>query len=187
MIEALPNERELVIQLIAGDAVAFNHIYDHYQPTLCIFAFRFTKSKPAAEEIVQEVFIKLWEHRHQVEPGHHFESYLKTIARNHILNMLKKAARDKVLQQLLYERMQALSFLPADRLHEKEIELLHQQAILTLSPRQKMAYILRKQEGMSYAEIADQLHVSKHTAKNQAGEAMRNIRRQLAGVLRIFF
>ena len=140
-----------------------------------------------AEEIVQEVFVKLWEHRNQIEAGHNFESYLKTIARNHILNLLKKTARDKMMQQTLCERMQALRSLPSDRLVEKELELLHQRAIFLLSPRQKVAYLLRKEEGLSYKEIASELHVSKNTAKNHTGDAIKIIRRQLSGILRMFF
>lgn len=183
MNAALPNESELLRQLIAGNPVAFDHIYKHYHRSISIFAFRFTKSKPAAEEVVQEVFIKLWEHRHQIEPGYHFESYIKTIARNHILNILKKTARDKVLQAALLERMQTLGALPSDRLAEKELELLHEQAIFSLPPRQKMAYILRKQEGLSYQQIARKLHVSKNTVKNQTTEAIRTIRRQLSRII----
>ena len=185
MIDALPNEIELLRQLIAGDPVAFSKVYTHYQPCICIFAFRFTKSKIAAEEITQEVFIKLWEHRHQIESGHNLESYIKTIARNHIFNLLKKAARDKVFQQVLYERMQALGSLTPDKLLEKELELLHQQAVFSLPPRQKMAYILRKEEGLSYKQIAGKLQVSKNTVRNQTSEAIRNIRHQLSRILMI--
>jgi len=93
------NETGLLRELIQGHATAFAEIYKRYNQKIFSFAFYLTKSKDIAEEIVQEVFLKIWEKKEQIDPERDFLPYIKVITQNTVYNTLKKAKRDKALQE----------------------------------------------------------------------------------------
>ena len=117
----LPDELELLRKLIAGDAESFRKIYEYYQGKIFLFALRLIKSKSEAEEIVQEVFVRLWEKKENIKIGRNFNAYILTITKNLVLDRLKKAAYDKTIQQNIYQNMQALQNTTMDLLIEKEL------------------------------------------------------------------
>jgi len=176
MSNILPYEKELLLQLTIGDEKAFGKIYEFYQARIFLFAFRFTKSKAAAEEIVQEVFVKLWINRENIKIEKQFGSYIIRITKNLIIDRLKKASLDKIIQQKIYEDMQALRNSSVDLLIEKEISRLHKQAIDLLSPQKKTIYLLSREEQLSYEQIAQKLGLSKNTVRNHMSEALQTIR-----------
>lgn len=173
-------EKELLNQLLNGDVWAFREIYESYQGKVFLFALRLTKSKADAEEVVQEVFVKLWEKRAGIQIEKNFNAYILTITRNLILDKLKKAARDKKIQQKIYHNMQELQKIDANALIEKEIARLHRQAIDLLSPRKKEIYILSREEELTYEEIAQKLGISVNTVRNQMSDALKSIREFLS-------
>lgn len=172
-------EKEFLRQLIAGDATAFRKIYELYQGKLFLYTFRFTKSKSAAEEIVQEVFVRIWERRAQIDEVRNFNAYILRITKNLLIDGLKKAALDRNLQEKIHHSMQALKSTPADELIEKEIARLYQQALDTLTPSQKNVFLLSREEELSYDEIAQKLNIAKNTVRNQMSDALRSIREYL--------
>src|SRR6266496_5321816 len=129
MSNFLPYETEMLQQMIAGDERAFGKIYEFYQGRIFLFAFRLTKSKDEAEEIVQEVFVKLWMKKKNIDVEKKFDSYIIAITKNLVLDRLKKAALDKTVQQKIYNNMQALRNNSIDLLIEKELQRLHHQAV----------------------------------------------------------
>jgi RNA polymerase sigma-70 factor (ECF subfamily) len=177
----LPDELELLQQLIAGDAESFRKIYEYYQGKIFLFALRLTKSKSEAEEVVQEVFVRLWEKREKIKVEKNFNSYILTITKNLVLDGLKKAAYDKTIQQKIYRHMQALQNTTVDQLIEKELTRLHQQAVDQLSPQKKIVFKLSREEELSYEEIAEKLGVSKNTVRNQMSDSLKSIREYLVG------
>jgi RNA polymerase sigma-70 factor (ECF subfamily) len=177
----LPDELELLRQLIAGDAESFRKIYECYQGKIFLFALRLTKLKPEAEEVVQEVFVRLWEKRENIKVEKNFNTYILTITKNMILDRLKKAAYDKTIQQNIYQNMQALQNTTVDLLIEKELTRLHQQAIDRLSPQRKIVFKLSREEELSYEEIAEKLGISKNTVRNQITDSLKSIREYIAG------
>lgn len=179
MAYSLPDELELVQQLIAGDADSFRKIYECYQGKVFLFALRLTKSKSAAEEAVQEVFVRIWEKREKIKIEKSFNAYILTITKNLILDGLKKAAHDKTIQQKIYQNIQALQNSSVDQLIEKELARLHQQAVDRLSPQKKIVFLLSREEELSYEEIAERLGVSKNTVRNQMSDALKSIREYL--------
>jgi RNA polymerase sigma-70 factor (ECF subfamily) len=177
---ALPHETELLHQLIQGDAEAFRQLYEHYQGRIFLFAYRFTKSKQAAEEIVQEVFVKLWEKREQINIEKNFSAYIIRVTRNLILDGLKKAAYDKKMQQQILRHMKVLRDTSAEELLNKELERLHRQAIDSLSPQKKTIYLLSREEELTYEQIADRLGISRNTVRNHMADALQTIREYIS-------
>ena len=176
MVNTNPQEYELLRQLIEGDAHAFKEIYELYQDKIFAFAYKLTKQKELANDMVQEVFIKLWEKRDQVKSDLNFGAYLKKMTQNHIFNYLKKASLDREVQQTIKEKLLALQNSNADELLEKELQKVYTQAIETLSPQKKRIYNLSRTGDLSYDEIAVQLGLSRNTVRNQMVEAIKLIR-----------
>ena len=180
MSNSLQDEMELLLKLIEGDSESFRRIYEFYQGRVYLFALRLTKSKTSAEEVVQEVFVKLWEKREKIKIEKNFSAYILTITKNLILDGLKKAAHDRTISQKIYSNMQAMQNISVDKLIEKELARLHKQAIDRLSPQKKIVFMLSREEELSYEEIAEKLGISKNTVRNQMTDALKSIREFLS-------
>lgn len=180
MHEKLGGEIELLKGMIAGDTESFRQIYGFYQGRVFLFAFRLTKSKSDAEEVVQEVFVKLWEKRENINIDKSFSAYVLTITKNFILDKFKKASLDRAMQQKMYANMQAMQNASVDEIIKKELHRLQMQAINKLSPQQKKMFLLSREEELTYEEIANKLGISKNTVRNQISDALRTIRDYLS-------
>ena len=164
------------MQIINGDADAFAEIYDLYKDRIFAFAFTLTKSKEIAEEATQEVFVKLWEKRDQINSAYPLTPYIKKITYNYIISFFRKVKLDRQLQQNLFSNMEALRNTNEDELLQKELNKLYQQAIEQLPPQKRTAYILSREQHLSYEEIALQMGISKNTVRNHMTEAIHFIR-----------
>ena len=168
------NERELLLNLSQGEDHAFASVFHHYRHRIYAIAFRLLGSASQAEDVVQDIFLKMWLKRGELHEISHFKAYLFTVTRNHIFTSLKLIAR----QQL------AASELSAAAANEiKDAAIIHteyeqslQRAIAQLSPQQELIYKLSKEEGLKRNEIADRLQLSPETIKVHLANAMRSIR-----------
>ncbi|OQP64069.1 hypothetical protein A3860_21925 [Niastella vici] len=170
------NEKGLLLQIIAGDADAFTEIYDLYKDRIFAFAYTLTKSKEIAEEATQEVFIKLWEKRDQIDATYPLTPYIKKITYNYIISFFRKVKLDRTLQQTLAHNMEVLRNTNEDELLQKELNKLYQLAIEQLPPQKRTAYTLSREQHLSYEEIALQMGISKNTVRNHMTEAIHFIR-----------
>jgi RNA polymerase sigma-70 factor (ECF subfamily) len=178
---ALPfKEYELVSQLVKGDARAFTEVFELYKDTVFAFAYSLTKSRETAEEVVQDVFLKLWERRAHVKVDTSFTAYVKTITYNQVIDFFRKAKTDRNLQQRIYKKVEDLRSGSEEWLLGKELEKLYHQAIEQLSPQQKKAYLMSRERDMSYEEIAAELQLSRNTVRNHIAEAIRSIRQYVS-------
>src|SRR5688572_25550844 len=91
----LYDEKQLFIKIAEGDETAFRQIFDAYKKRLFVFVHRMVKSHVTAEELVQEIFLKLWSHRHALDKVENPNTYIFVIARNKTIDHLRKAANDK--------------------------------------------------------------------------------------------
>nr|WP_321356908.1 RNA polymerase sigma-70 factor [uncultured Draconibacterium sp.] len=158
---------ELVKLLKKGDMSAFDLIYKKYSRRLYGFVLRYVKQETDAEEIVQEVFIKIWKSRDAINTYSSFESFLFTIAHNATVNLLKK----RVPEQKYKEYVKSLqhideSYELTDEIYYKELIDKFQDLLKELSPRQQEIYQLSREEGLSHKEIAEKLGISTNTVKN---------------------
>ncbi|WP_199120783.1 RNA polymerase sigma factor [Pedobacter sp. ASV28] len=176
MNSGLPKDIELLLKLRNGEASAFAEIYNQYRSKILVYACNLCKSEDLAEEIVQEVFIKIWQKRAQINTALHFGAYIKKITLNHVLNHLKKVAREKVLQKELFGYIEALRNSTEENLFEKELLKTYDEAIQNLPPQKKLIYHMSRIEDLSHDEIAEKLNISKNTVKNHMVEATRFIR-----------
>jgi RNA polymerase sigma-70 factor (family 1) len=169
-------EREWVKGLLDENQAAFRAIYDAYQRPLFSFAFYLTKSRHTAEEVVQEVFIKLWEHRANLNADTFLLAYLKKMTQNLIFDIFRKANRDKSLQNRIFRNMQEGDNQTSNLMLEKELSAIYQQALNALPPQQRIVFGLHRDENLSYQQIADQLGISRNTVRNHMSQAIHSVR-----------
>ncbi|MGN7721216.1 RNA polymerase sigma factor [Chitinophaga sp. 22620] len=180
MEERLHNEPEIWRRLAAGDEAAFTVLFYHYNRRIYPFVLRKVKSDSAAEEIIQETFLKLWASREQIAVMHSPDGYLYRIAVNLTLDHLRKQARNQdFLDTLKNSAWQAPAHIE-QHLYYRETKLALEKALEQLPPQRKTIYLLR-QEGLTYEEIAAQLQISPNTVRNQLVSAFRSIREYLQG------
>jgi RNA polymerase sigma-70 factor (family 1) len=178
-------EKELLCRIAAGDETAFSLLFKAYHQRLGAYIYRLTESQSATQEIVQDVFVKIWMRRASMPEVEQFDAYLFTAARNHVFNYLRKLARQRSQQAKLEENLAAgqagEGMEPAGLAGENtEYMVLLDQAIEHLPPQQKNVYILHRRQGLSHAEIAYRLHLSVETVKKHMSLALRSIRDYLS-------
>jgi RNA polymerase sigma-70 factor (family 1) len=173
------NEKEL-IRLVAGDdETAFRELFERYSDNIYGVAMAYTKSPDAAEEIVQDVFVKIWMNRNKLLQVERFNDYLFIVARNYILNYLRKHKKDKQFTARLTEYFGEHTITPEDEFLVKESQKLIEQAVAALPPQQQMVYELRRKQDLSLEEIAGQMNISRNTARNHLNQALKQIKEHL--------
>ncbi|UGU14906.1 RNA polymerase sigma-70 factor [Sinomicrobium kalidii] len=162
-----------------GDRAAFRAIFELMEQRLHAFVFSYTKSDYIAEEIVQEVFIKIWERRAEIKLRGSFSSLLYTMAKNRTLNYLRNASQRAAIRDELWKN---ISRLQEDT--EAEVILSEYRQILDdivehLPQKKRSIYIMSREEGKTNAEIADILGISPKTVKNHLWKTFETIKIQL--------
>lgn len=172
------SDADLILSLKEGDMKAFNKIFDRYGKRLYHFSLGYLKSSANAEEIVQDVFLKIWSNREELSVQKSFESYLFTIAKNGILNTIRKSNSEQTY--LNYAKLHpGKNILVDEELDFKELEKSYKQSIEMLSPRRKEIYLLSREQSLSNAEIAEKMNISIKTVENQMTSAISEIRKNL--------
>lgn len=159
---------------------AFDAIYHKYCHKLYEFVHRYLKQKEDTREIVQEVFIRIWESRSKIDAYSSFEAYLFTIAYNSTISMLRKRlteSRSKAYLMSLQLTEQVDDVINELQYHELENHL--NSSISQLTPRQREIYRLSRTEGMSHREIAEKLNISENTVKNHLVTSLKYLRSRL--------
>ncbi len=169
-------EHALILLLKQGDALAFRKLYDQYYNLVYKYSLLIIKSNEMAEEAVQEVFTRVWEKRESINSTFSFKAYLCTIAKNYLLNQLRKASYDASMRQhVFYSRAQSEP-TTENLILEKELESIKQTAIDSLPPQRKKIFLLCHQQGMKHKDIATLLGISQHTVKDQIVKANKDIK-----------
>jgi RNA polymerase sigma-70 factor (family 1) len=175
-LSALHNERELLQMVSQGDEQAFATVFDHYRNRIYGVALKLTHSTTVSEEIVEDVFLKIWTRRVTLNEIESFSAYLFTIARNETYKILKQIAKNYKIV-LLSENNESLIHNNAeDDLIDKEFTSLLQKAIERLPHQQKQVYKLMKEEDLKRGEVAELLQLQPETVKFHLAQAMKNIR-----------
>lgn len=164
----------------------FSEIFRQHEHRLYALSFRLTKSDQSAKDIIQEVFLKLWEHRSGIHNIHNIEAWLYRLTENKIIDFLRKTSADDRLKRKIWDNLQQIVNESEQYVLAKEYNQIIQKAIDQLPPQRKLIYQMNKDGGMNYQQIANELQVSKHTVKNQLSSAIRSVRDFLTRNVKIF-
>ena len=171
-----PISKDIIESIVGGDELSFRTFFDYYWDTIYSVAFTFTKSESLSEEIVQEVFVKVWLKREQLALVTDMDAWLFIIARNHILNVLQKKVKEEAFLKNLEGYFSIINGSPEDLLFKKEAEALVNSAVTQLPKQQQLIYTLSRIAGLSQEEIAAKLNISKNTVKSHMNKALNAIR-----------
>ena len=162
--------------LAKGDLGAFEAFFEAYKKRVFGVALKMLKSSVEAEDIVQEVFLSIWQSRARLDKINDPEAYLFTITHNAIFTRLKKASRDQKLLNTVLHHIALKQNITEETIAAHETDKLISETIQQLPPQQRTVYELSKLEGLSYNEIAERMHLPPNTVRNHLAESMKTIR-----------
>jgi RNA polymerase sigma-70 factor (ECF subfamily) len=170
------NENNLIHRLKADDASAFDELFELYGQKLYGFALKYLKSESEAEEMVQEVFVRLWEKRRSLKSDYSFKSYLYTIALNQIRKYFnRRAVSLRYLSQLQNESFESDN-QTTDSIDYASVLKRIDEIVETFPERKKQIFRKSRKEGKTSKEIARELNITAGTVDNQISDALRIIR-----------
>ncbi len=169
----------MIRSLKEGGEAAFKIVYDTFSQKIFIVAIKFGLAEEEAQEVVQEVFVKLWDHRRTLKEDLSINAYLLTITKNTLINYSKKQAYEIAYKKYLDKQDLNSNFSTEDEIIYADYELLTQSFINQLPAQQKEIFLLAKKENMPSKEIAEKLNISLRTVENQIYRATKKIKEEL--------
>jgi RNA polymerase sigma-70 factor (family 1) len=190
-------DKELLLQLKDDSEHAFKLIYNQYYDRIYQTAVRYLKSSEVGQEVVQDVFMKLWLERNDLPQLSSLEAWLYTIAKNNILNRLKRSAVEWKAKRHFTNHTPQSEQTTLNALNDREYSGLLREAIEELPLQQRQVFELARHEKLTYAEIGKKLQISPLTVKTHMSRALQHIRNWMSGrgieipltllLLKIFF
>jgi len=174
---------ELLALCKAGDETGFSEIYDRYWAVLYRHAYKLLKEKPTAQDVVQEVFVMLWDKIPNLELQGSLSSYLYTTVRNKILNVIQK---EKIHERYItsfghfIERSETVT---DHRIREQMLRERIEREVAHLPTKMRHVFELSRTQHLSYKEIAQELNLSDKTVKKQVSNAIKILRLKLSGFI----
>jgi RNA polymerase sigma-70 factor (family 1) len=170
------NETELLRRIADGDKDAFSEFFRRFFDQMYLIMFKYTNKHIDAEDIVQAVFVKAWEKRHVFKEMDNPMNWFFITARNEYLDRFRKNRQSRRYQQYLLEVFNESDISPESIMTNKEYTKLYHQAIRNLPEKQQHAYLLSREKGLTYEEIAKEMKIEKSTVKEHILRAIRSIR-----------
>lgn len=179
------DEKEIFVRLGKSDKDALKEIFEAYYPSLCHYASHFLGDHDQSEEVVQDLFVRLWEKRERLEISVSLRSYLFRSVRNQCINLIMhekvkqnhaRKIRDAIIEDAAVE----------DYYLEEEISEAISSAISALPEKRREIFLLSRQEGLKYQEIAVRLNISVKTVEAQMGLALQFLREKCKRIFLFF-
>lgn len=181
--------KDLIERLNHGEKDAFNEIFYLFHRKIFLFCLKYHFSKEESEEVVQDVFLKLWLNKKNIDPSQNLQSYIYTIAKNLILNSLKRKAHQKAAYDYqinfkdIYTETENLIIT-------KDLEKLFEDAIQILPVKRREIFVLSRKEGLSNKEIAERLNISLKTVESQmrlSFQFLKGVLKKYANIITVLF
>lgn len=176
----------LLGRIVKGDENAFRQLFDTYSGKVYAFALKLTHSETLAEEIVQDIFLKVWLNRQALSTIIYFPSYLYSITKNHAFNVLKRLTLEANIKAAISLELTEIQHETEGRIVFNEYQRILNEAIEKLPSQQRKVYTLCQLEGLTYEEAATLLNLSRLTVKTHMQHALCFIRGYFNGHLNLW-
>lgn len=174
-------EHEWIEKIRNGDERAFKKMFQAYYPKLCRFAAEYINSKNRARDVVQEVFLQIWDQRKQWKVRRSLKAYLYQAVRNRALNRVRRKKTKHEAENYLGHTTEGSEQRTAeDVFHADALSRQVEKAISELPERRRMAFLLHRRHGLTYKEVARVMGITPKTVENQIGRALKSLRERLA-------
>ncbi|MBN9383880.1 MAG: sigma-70 family RNA polymerase sigma factor [Chitinophagaceae bacterium] len=170
------NEPVLVKRISDGDAEAFSQIFHQYNKTVYHTVMTYVKDVPEAEEIVQQIFVKLWENRSSLAGVRSFRDYFFIATRNSVFSYFNRLARHSRLMKHVRSGQTEIVDDTDHLVLQRQYDALVGQAIEQLPPQQKQVYLLTERDALNYDQIAANMQISRSTVKKHMELARKAVR-----------
>lgn len=175
-VKPLPDETRVLEQLRCGDEASFNQIYRHYSPYIYKRVLLLLHSPQLAEDVTQEIFMKVWQDRFTMAEIRSLTSYLLVVARNHTLNVLKKASRTREGMGEIIHHFDTTSHSTEYEVLNNEYSSFIQRKLSELPPRSREIFVMCREQSRSYSEVAETLGISRDAVKSRMVHVMKIMR-----------
>lgn len=181
-------EKFLLEKIKKGEEHAFEIAFLKYFNPLCQYIWKFVRSEEGAKEIVQEVFMEVWENRSNLNPSGHLRGLLFEVARNKALDYIKhqKIVCDYISEKKRQKKESVHTVYNQHNTYEGLIEAARQ-AISDLPPRGRTIYILNRDEGLTYKEISEYLDISIKTVETHMRRSLNILRKRLSQFIPFYY
>lgn len=179
IIVKMENDEKILVAIKNGDKNAFKILFDKYSVHLYDFSLRIVKDEQMSKDIVQELFISIWQRKDLLDSSLRIKPYLFKSIRNNSLKMLNRKDYFKYMDSQDLKIIPD-SRMPNDEIEEKELYKAYLETIEKLPAKCREIFLLNRKDGFSYAEISDILDISINTVKTQIGRALSFLRNQLS-------
>ena len=167
---------ELLYKFRDDDRAAFTELYKRYYPRLFKYILHYVKIPSVAEDLLQDVFVKLWDIRARIKPELGISAYLYRICRNQVFSFLKRVATDEKMRQKMMEHLQEEAEGVEEQTRWKQYQLMLRTAVEQLPPQRQRVFRLCREQKKTYEEAARELGISQHTVKEHMTESLKYIR-----------
>ena len=173
------NEKELLEKIAAGDETAFKDLFHLWRDKLYFFVLRITHSPAMAEDILQDVFVKIWTNRATLHTIQHLDAYIYKMSQNQAITGMKRAAQETLILSKLKKDTDTEELVTEDAVIHRELSRNFQAILHKLPTQQRLVYTLTHIHGLKHDEVAQQLKISASTVKNHMTRALCTIRQEL--------
>ena len=170
---------DIIRRLKKDDKSAVDELFGYYYPRLYHFSKSILKIETDIDDILQEVFVKIWLNRQKISNAETFSSYIFTITKNEVLNLIRSNLKDHTFKDELYLRSVAEEYQTQNQLEFDEIKTGIDHLVAALPEKRKQIFILSRTEGLSNKEIAQQLNISEKTVEDHITHAIKYIKSSL--------
>ena len=182
-------DKELLLKIAEGDQVAFSILFEQYRNRLFTYLFKITKSAETSEEIVLDVFLKIWHGKEAIIEIENIDAFLFKVAHNKAIDFLRSLKRNPQIQQQAWDQMQEpFSTEVADKqlLFKGALEMV-EHAIHQLPSQRQKVFTMRHHHGLTNEDIAERLQLSRNTVRNHHALSVQFIRKFLSTNLDLLF
>lgn len=174
------DEKALLTRCVAGDEAAFKVLFLHYWDRIHASILHICKQPEMAEDLAQEVFIRVWQNRHKLQELERFDAFLYRVARNLVLDEFRKKVLPGLANDYLEVYVEATDADVAAQLEEKELNHILLQSVNELPTQMRRVFTLHRFEGLTHQQIAEELKISRVSSQTYMARAIVQLRKILA-------
>jgi RNA polymerase sigma-70 factor (ECF subfamily) len=172
-------EKKLVSRLKNDDRIAFEQLFKKYSERIYYFSIKYLKNKEEAEGITQEVFIRLWNRRFDLKLDLSFSSYLFMIAKNAVIDLLRKRQKELNFNDELKPNINIETGSTSESIEYKELNEIVTNSINELPLKRRNIYLMSRNDGLTYKQIAEKLNISVKTVESHMRLALQQLKKSI--------
>jgi RNA polymerase sigma-70 factor (ECF subfamily) len=170
---------EIIRRLKKDDKSAMDDLFEHYYPRLHHFSKSILKIEYEIDDILQDVFVKIWLNRQKIGNAETFNSYIFTITKNEVLNLIRKNLKDRTFRDELFLHSVAEEYQLQSEFEFDEIKATIDKIVSNLPEKRRQVFVLSRTEGLSNKEIAQQLNISEKTVEDHITHAIKYLKNSM--------